>query len=246
MTKQLLIYEEVVPVSKERHLNWSVSLGKNYNFARSVNAVPLMAVEFPKAAAEYSIVFTGNPEDDEIIMPVVILGFRNEQNLYLNEEGQWKAKYIPAFIRRYPFVFSNSNEGKIWTLCIDEEFQGCNQEGRGERFFDSQGEQTQYLNNVLQFLKDYQVQFERTRIFCHKLKELELLKPMQAIFTLKTGEQSLLGGFMAIDREKFKELTGEQLADLMRRDELELMFLHLQSMQNLNSMVEKIVLSQKI
>ncbi len=244
MTKQLLIYEEVVPVSKERHLNWSVSLGKNYNFARSVNAVPLMAVEFPKAAAEYSIVFTGNPEDDEIIMPVVILGFRNEQNLYLNEEGQWKAKYIPAFIRRYPFVFSNTNEGKIWTLCIDEEFQGCNQEGRGERFFDSQGEQTQYLNNVLQFLKDYQVQFERTRIFCQKLKELELLKPMQAIFTLKTGEQSSLGGFMAIDREKFKELTGEQLADLMRRDELELMFLHLQSMQNFNSMVEKIALEE--
>jgi hypothetical protein len=40
------------------------------------------------------------------MMPVVLLGMRDKENLYVNESNQWEAKYIPAFIRRYPFVFS--------------------------------------------------------------------------------------------------------------------------------------------
>jgi hypothetical protein len=102
MSTQLLIYERAVPLSSQRHKGWSVKTGADYAFARQVNSVPLVAVEFPHAAAEYSIVFAGK---DETMMPIAILGMRDNENLYLNETNGWKAKYIPAFIRRYPFVF---------------------------------------------------------------------------------------------------------------------------------------------
>ena len=240
MTKQLLIYEQVVPVSKERHLNWSVKSGADYSFARSINSLPLMAVEFPNAAAEYTIIFTGNQEDGAI-MPAIILGMRNDENLYLTETGEWKAKYIPAFVRRYPFVFSSNNEGATFTLCIDESFAGCNQEGRGERLFDSQGEPTQYLKNTLEFLKEYQAHFQLTQAFCKKLNDLELFEPMQANITLKTGEQMSLSGFLAISREKLKQLSDEQLINLARTDELELIYLHLHSMRNFSRMAERLV-----
>lgn len=59
---------------------------------------------------------------------------------------------MPAFLRRYPFVFSSNDDASTFTLCIDEEFDGLNQDGRGERLFDSEGERTQYLQNVLGFL----------------------------------------------------------------------------------------------
>jgi hypothetical protein len=68
----------------------------NYGFSHSVNSVPLVAAEFP-LAAEYAIVFAGNADE---VMPVVILGARDEENLYLSEEGEWRAKYILAFLRR--------------------------------------------------------------------------------------------------------------------------------------------------
>lgn len=56
-----------------------------------------MAVEFPAAAAEYAVVFAGN---EEAVMPAVILGMREQENLYLGPLGGWQAKYIPAFLRR--------------------------------------------------------------------------------------------------------------------------------------------------
>ncbi len=236
MTKQLLIYERAVPVSKQRHGDWSVKMGKDYGFTRQVNSLPLTAVEIPNAAAEYVIVFAGS---GDAVMPAVLLGARDEQNLYLANEGEWKGKYIPAFARRYPFVFSSNDDGKTFTLCVDENFSGCNQEGLGERLFDAEGEQTQYLGSVLEFLKQYQAQFQRTKIFCDKLRELDLLEPMQAQFSLKTtGERVGLSGFMAINRGRLKNLAAEKLAELARSDELELAYLHLQSLRNVSVLAE--------
>jgi len=234
MSTQLLIYERAVPVNKQKHSDWSVKAGNTYDFAKHINSAPLIAIEFPNAAAEYSIVFAGNEEN---VMPAVILGVRDRENLYLSEDGKWSAKYIPAFIRRYPFVFSVSGDGKQFVLCIDEEFSGCNQDGIGERLFDAEGERTQYLQNVLNFANEYQARFHRTQLFCKKLIELDLLEPMRAQITLATGKTLNLGGFRAVSREKLKKLTDEQLVELARTDELELIYLHLHSLRNFNSMI---------
>jgi hypothetical protein len=241
MARQMLIYEGVVPVSQKRHGDWSVKTGVDYGFARDVNSMPLMAVEFPFAAAEYPIVFAGTKDE---VLPAVILGARDGENVFYKEDTGWQAKYIPAFVRRYPFVFSVSDDGKQFTLCIDEKFSGCNQEGRGERLFDSEGERSQYLAGILNFLKDYQAHFQRTQLFCKKLKELDLLEEMRAQFTLPTGQNLALQGFMAINRERLKKLSGEQLADLVKTDELEMMYLHMQSMRNFRAMMERVTPGQ--
>lgn len=241
MATQLLIYEEVVPVNKQRHVNWSIKAGEDYFFAKNINSVPIVAVEFPNAAEEYPIVFAG---DNDNVMPVVLLGIKDRQNLFLNEAGQWDAKYIPAFIRRYPFVFARSDDGATFTLCLDEKFSGCNQENRGERLFDVEGARTQYLESTLRFVNEYQAQYQRTQIFCKKLAELELLESMQAQFTLSGGQRVRMAGFMAVSRERLKRLPDDKVAALFKTDELELIYMHLQSMRNFTKMLNKNGLSE--
>lgn len=229
MTTQLLIYETAVPVSNQRHAQWSVEVGADYAFSRHVNAVPLMAVEFMPAAAEYAIVFA---QEGDNILPAAILGMRGQQNLYLSAENTWQARYIPAFVRRYPFVFSSSPDGQTFTLCIDEAFKGFNQQGRGQRLFGDDGKPSPYTDNVLNFLREYQAQFERTKAFCRKLKDLNLLEPMQAQITMSTGERVSLTGFLGIDRKRIRTLSSENLAKLVANDDLETIYLHLYSMRN--------------
>ena len=240
MSKQLLIYERAVPVTRQRHGSWSVKAGASFDFARGVNSVPLMVAEFPNAAAEFTIVFGG--AEDEII-PVALLGIRDSENLYVSESGAWAGTYVPAFLRRYPFVFSSDNANDAdatFTLCVDEDFSGCNDEGRGERLFDADGERTQYLQNVLGFLQAYQVQFQRTKLFVKRLQEFGLLEPMQAQFTLRSGQRSTLSGFSVVSRDRLKALSAEQLAELMQADEMELIYLHLASLRNLAPIAERI------
>jgi SapC len=241
-----MIYETAVPVSHARHGNWSLEVGANYAFCRNINAVPLMAAEFASAALEYAVVFGGT---GEAVMPVAVLGVRTDENLYVTMEGGWQAKYIPAFVRRYPFVFSSghegkSHEGKRFTLCIDETFPGFNQSGRGERLFGDDGKPTPYVENVLKFLGQYQREFQRTEAFCKKLKDLNLLKPMQAQIKLGSGGRMALGGFSVVDRARLKTLSGNVLAQLVQSDELELIYAHLVSMRNFATVGERLAETQ--
>jgi hypothetical protein len=241
LATQLMIYETAVSVSHARHGNWSLEVGTNYAFCRNVNSVPLMATEFASAALEYAIVFGGA---GDVVMPATVLGVRTEENLYVTKEGGWQAKYIPAFVRRYPFVFSSRDDGKTFTLCIDEAFPGFNQSGRGERLFGDDGKPTPYVENVLKFLQQYQLEFQRTQAFCKKLKDLNLLGPMQAKINLGSGERMALSGFSVVDRARLKTLSAEVLVELVRSDELELIYDHLVSMRNFATVRDRLTAAQ--
>jgi hypothetical protein len=241
MTTQLLIYETVVPVTFANHRHSSVDIGRNFAFSSRINSVPLTAIEFRDAQSDYPIVFAGNQEG---VMPAVILGLREGENLYLSSDGKWDARYIPAFVRRYPFVFAKSDDEKRFNLCIDEQFSGFNGDGRGERLFTDDGKPTTYVENILKFLQEYQLQFQRTERFCKKILELDLLEPMQAQVEMNSGEKYSLGGFMAVNREKLKEQPGDKLAELAKTDELELIYLHLQSMRNFVALKDRLGLAR--
>lgn len=238
MAKQLLIYESAVPVSAERHGKLSFEPRDDYAFSAGINAVPLMGAEFARAATEYAIVFTESGND---VMPLAVLGVRPEQNLYLTANAKWQAKYVPAFIRRYPFVFTAGHEKDTLALCVDDTHPGLNDEDRGQRLFADDGKPSQFTNQILEFLKDYQTQFELTREFCKRLKEFNLLEPMQAEVTTPGGEKFALNGFQGVARNRIRTLAGDALAELAKNDSLELLYLHLYSLGNFNEVMASVM-----
>jgi len=236
MTRQLQFYEKIAPVHAQRHRDWCIEKRPDYAYASHSNALPLTVGEFAAAALEYSIVFLGN---ESTPTPVVLLGLNAEENLYLEDGHRWKARYIPAFVRRYPFVFSRSDDGNTYTLCVDESFEGCNQEGRGQALFDVTGAGTDYLNAMMQFLTSYQQQITLTNGFCETLKQLDLLEAMTATFQLPNGGKAQVKGFMAVDRTKLSQLPGDTLAELASSGSLELIYAHLLSMRNFAELLER-------
>lgn len=242
MTIQLLFYEQAVPVNATAHRDLCIQSGKSFGFAGKVNSVPLTAVEFSAAAAHYPIVFAGSKEQ---VVPAAILGFKEAGNLFVLDDGTWTGGYIPAFVRRYPFVFANSRDGNKLVLLVDETFTGCNREGRGERLFDSDGNQTRYLQTTLRFLQEYQSQFHRTEAYCKRLIDLNLLQPMQAQFDLPEGPRRSLSGFMTIDREKLRKLGDSELRTMFDTAELECTFLHLHSMRHFPDLLSQFAKVQR-
>ena len=232
VSKQLLIYRTAVPLSAERHRDWSVRMTGGFGFAAEINSVPLLAAEFI-AAADLPIIFAGEGKE---VVPAALLGFAPEENLMMEASGQWRQAYVPAFLRRYPFVFSESEDRRTLTLCIDEEFEGLNTEGRGERLFDAEGNRTQFLEGTLGFVSQYQAQFNRTRSFCERLVRLNLLKPAQARRSAEDGAAVTVGGFSVVDRERLKSIADAELRAMFDTDELELVFLHLHSLGNVQKL----------
>lgn len=238
MTKQLLIYGNATPVSSDRHRSWGIEANGNLSFAKGVNSVPLTAVEFFSAAEDFPIVFT---KSGDSVLPLAVMGVKPESNLFIDAEGKFTGRYLPAFFRRYPFVFSSNDEGGNFLLCLDETYAGCSPEGKGERLFDDEGKQSPYLVKVLDFLKEYQINFSRTQAFCARLVEWDLLEPMEAKFTPQGGGEDIrLGGFLAVNRQKLKDLNAEQLAELVKNDGMELLYVHLQSLRRFKDLIAKV------
>src|SRR5690606_27179142 len=112
---------------------------------------------------------------------------------------------------------------------------------KGRKLFEENGDQSEHLKEVVEFLKDYQYRAEMTKLFCKRLHELDLLEPMQANITFKGREDANLNltGFYVVKREKLKALSDADALDLFKKDGLELIYSHIQSLANLNHLITK-------
>jgi len=239
MSSQPIFYKKIVPLNKETHGDWSIETVANYKHTSETNSLYIAAIEFIKAANEYPIVF-GIAEDGSVF-PVVILGLRKNENLYVNKKGEWLANYIPAYVRRYPFILATGEEGSDqFTVCIDSDCPGFNKKGKGTALFDKDGNESDLLKNSVEFLKEYQNHIQLTALFCKNIKDLGLLEPMKADIKMADGEELSLGGFMGINREKLKALDADALVNLVKTDQMELIYAHLTSLGNIDSLMSKL------
>lgn len=225
-----MLYEAVMPCSTARHRNWWLERGADYRFAEQLGLVPLLVSEFASAVFEYAIVFSGS---DSQLMPAVLLSLDPSVNFYVGPNGEWRAKYVPAFLRRYPFLLASTDAGKTVSLCLDESCSGFNQSGRGMPLFTGNGQMSPHLNEVIEFLKEYERGFERTRSFCALLQELKLLAPMQADIKHRSGKVTSLAGFSVVDRERLTSLPVGILDELFRSGHLETVYTHHLSLRHL-------------
>ena len=237
MTKQLLIYENAVPISAEHHKDLSVRKDDTWGFARGLHSVPLVAAEFEQACAEMPVVFAGQGDD---LTPVGLLGVEVGENLFLDAGDRWRGRYVPAFLRRYPFVFATTGEAReTLTLCLDTGFAGVNADGRGERLFDADGNRTEYLARMLKFASDYQAQHQMTRSFGKRLAALGILESVVANVSLPGGQSFTLRGFQRVNREKLAALPDDVVLELFRNDMLTLIHFHLASLNQMNRLLER-------
>lgn len=235
MQTQPLFYQRIAALSKEKHGDWYLARDHGYQFARETNCLYVAAIEIPQACREYPIVFASAA--DGSVFPVLLLGLKTAQNLYLDGEGNWRARYLPAYLRRYPFVLAKLEDGERYTVCIDESCSGFNTVQEGEALFDAQGEQGALLQKTVAFLKDYQAHVQWTEDFCRDLQGLEVLEPVQANVSLDSGERFSLTGMLAVSRDRLKALDDGQLAELARKDYLELIYAHRVSLGNMQNLI---------
>ncbi len=230
-------YKKVVALSNKGHADWKLKAADDYSFTAGSNAVLVTAIELSLVACEYPVVFV---EKSGEFKPIAVLGLKSNQNLFLREDNSWKARYIPAYIRRYPFILSGDasatdDQNMTYTVCIDESYIGFNKDS-GESLFNADGEYSAYLERAINFLKDFQSQGQVTDRFCKKLKKLDILEPMQANIASRSHKDFSLSGFWIVSNDKLKSKKPLELAELIKSDEMAFIYAHLASLSRFQSL----------
>lgn len=232
-TKPLpVLYKELVPLTKEQHRGLKLDRDeKPLGFTAGVNAVPALVEEFFVAARELPVVFV--PEGDTI-NAVFLLGLRPNSNSFLSDEGLWTASYIPAYIRRYPFMLGEV-PGREPILCFDPAFKGFN-EAKGEALFGADGEPTEFLRDALDFAANFRVAAERTTSFVSKLKSFDLFRTVSLdVKSPKLGDVKI-DGVLIVDEEKLRKLSDSQTLDLAKSGALRQIHAHLFSLSTVSAL----------
>jgi SapC len=224
---------------RPRPLNSTVDRGKSlgpladFGFARATNSVVVSAVEFPHVVRTYPIVFT----TAEPRAAIAILGLEAKENLFVTETGTWQPNtYIPAYVRRYPFILMEQPEKNEYVLCIDEDAGLLSESDERPLFKDDAP--TQVIQDALNFCREFQEQTAITSAFVSALVEHDLLIQNEARVALNSGKQMTLRDFNVIDEAKFNALPDEVFLDWRRRGWLHLVYFHLLSMGNWSNLVE--------
>jgi hypothetical protein len=230
-----LFYKKPLPLNKETHAGLTVSSSPHgFKFAAATQSVILAGVEFFDAGRHFPIIFSATAE--KRIYPVALLGLEQNENLFVDNKGAWRGQYIPAYIRRYPFITTNVSSGQM-TIYIDEAFDGFNQKG-GVPLFE-RGDPSPKLQEIQTFLQDYFLRLRQTAQFCDMLTQARLFRQIDAQASMNDGKSYPLKGMLVVDEQKLARLPDIDIVKLFRGGQLAIIQAHLLSLRNFDNLIDR-------
>lgn len=226
----VLFYSQPEPLTPEAHGKLGVNAAERpYAFVAKSHLVPLTVTEFSPAALSYPVIFVG-----ENRQPVAVMGLRQDENLFVEADGSFRPEaYIPAYVRRYPFVFANDDAQKRLILCIDRAAPFLTEGGQAPLFVD--GQPGPYVQQAMEFCNNFEAERARTDSFVMLLQELDLLDIREAVFNPRNpdgsmGQPQKIAEYYAVSEDKLKALSPEKLVELRDNGALGQIYAHLVSL----------------
>ena len=230
------MFKSVVPLAVEKHKNMRLKPVADYGFAAGQTMCPITAVEFPRIAPNYPIVFLKDDVGD--MSAFALLAVPGGKNLFVDGGGSWRGSYVPASIRRYPFVFGRTKgDDKNLALCIDEDSDHVS-ETEGEPLFTEDGKPTEILEKAIEFMKQFQTNHAHTVAICQELERLEMFQGLKAQVRLPSGKNYNFVGAKIIDEKKLSSIADADFLEWRRRGWLALIYAHLISLGQMSHLAE--------
>lgn len=235
------MYGNLVPINTQAHRTLRLKTDLNVlGRTAKLNSMFLAVLEFADACREYPIVFVrmGDPTKSDgklVVAPLAVLGLKPEINTFVKGD-QWDASYVPAYVRRFPFMMARIDEAQNMAMCYDASWEGFSVTD-GTPLFDADGQPTEFLKGAKDFVENYEREVERTRAACDELVALNLLQDMRFEATTPSGEKLNVDGFLAVDEKKLAELDDATVVKLHRNGLLALLEMHRLSLRNMAKLV---------
>jgi hypothetical protein len=232
LSGNVLFYSKPEPLAKELHGKIGVKrMDGPFGFARVGHAIPLTVGEFPLAAVTGPIIFVGDEK-----LPIAVMGLNAGENMFVRDDGTFESGiYVPAYVRRYPFVFANDDANKQMVLCIDRAAEFIVDKDYDMAFFDAAGEPTEYTKNCIEFCNNFEIERQRTMGFVQLLKDLDLFETKEATFTPPgpdgtQGETQKIAEYFGVSEEKLNALPPAKFVELRDNGALGQIYAHMHSL----------------
>jgi hypothetical protein len=229
-----LFYKNLIPLTSDLHAGHGLVQRDNLEFARATHAVPITVDEFVMAQRNYPIVFSDGAEG----VPLALVGLKEGENLFVDADGKWKeGAYIPAYVRRYPFMLARlTPDAQLLSLVFDDQSGGITEDAE-QKMFDADKQPSDVTKNILQFCEQFEQAIARTKSFMEELAKLNLLMEGQAQIQVPGQDQpATFAGFRMVDEKKLQNIRGDQARKMVQNGMLGLVYAHLFSLSQMREL----------
>ena len=230
----MFLYQQPEALTALEHGKLGLSrIERPFDFVKSVKAMPIAVTEVVSAQKHFPIVFS----DLENPVLLAALGI-DDHNLFLDADGNWEPySYVPAYIRCHPLALATNAEGQSIGV-VDRAADSVREEPELP-FFDGD-DLTAETRDRLQRCAELTAEMQRTRVFCERLKELELLTMRQVTHkTARSGDEKVIASFVAVDPDRLKDLDGDVLHGLHKDGWLPAIYAHVFSSENWHYLMQR-------
>lgn len=231
-----VFYSDPEAMNPARQAGLHLRRSADYGFAAGAHAIPLAAAEMPAAMRSYPIVFVGADH-----APVAIVGLQQSENLFVDTSGAWAGShYVPAYVRRYPFILAGDAGAERLTLCIDRGSDRILSEAgeASDPLFDGETP-SEATRRALAFCEEYNTLHNATRAVVEQIAGHGLFVDRRSRVSLPDGSVFNLTDFQVIDEAAFNALPDAAFLELRASGALPLIYCHLASMNSWASLIER-------
>lgn len=237
----VLLYSRPEPLNAEAHSGLYMKRSERpYHFAATAHALPLQVMEFQPAALCFPVIFGGEDR-----LPLAITSIRQNENLFIKEDGAFAVDaYVPAFLRRYPFVLASNEQQEQLVVCIDRAASALTTSPEGGTPLFVDGKPSEYTEQAIQFCRDYETERRRTEDFVKRLRDLDLLETRQVTVTPRNPDGTAappvqMADYFAVSEAKLQALPDATLLELNATGALRQIHAHLLSLMNWDRLIAK-------
>jgi len=225
-------------LNKEKHRQLRIRSGYGAALGDAVMYVMTYPLEFRDIQSCYPILFTKDPNTGGFFAAAV-LGFEADQNLFLQEE-RWDAPYVPALVRRQPFLIATGGEDANATPVVSLDLDHPRvSEDEGEALFDADGNPSEFLNQKIALLDKLHHGLQHGVGFVDTLLKHELLEQINLDITFNDGSKKTVQGFYSIAEERLYQLPGNVLESLNQAGYLQPVFMAVASLSRVRDVIER-------
>jgi len=224
-----LFYKDLMPLNSRDHGTWHARSVDKASWIGNQHAIPLTVDEFAQAQRHYPIVFSAG----ESPVPLALMGLNEGINVFFDAEGGLvDDTYVPAYIRRYPFLLARLKpDSEEMSLCFDPSSDVLGDFKEGEALF-ANGEPSDHTKSLLQFCEQFEQAGARTQAFMDELAQADLL--MDGEVSIQQNDRPdqpyLYRGFKMINQEKLRQLDGDKVKRWHEIGLMPLIYAHLFSL----------------
>jgi hypothetical protein len=223
------LYNQLEPLNSTQHGGFKVRGLTSLPALATAHAIPLTIDEFSMAQRHYPIIFSVGQDP----VPLALMGLNEGVNTFVNEAGEPldRAVYMPAYLRRYPFMLAKLRpDNDELSLCFDPTSGAVGDFEDGQPLFEGEGP-SEATNAVLQFCEQFETAGQRTQLFMAELQRSSLLMDGEVAIQPEGATQPFVyRGFQMVDEEKLREMRGDELRKMNQNGMLALVFAHLFSL----------------